>query len=116
MRRPTPNAACPQPDAIALTGVTWLACGIVLFGLTPLPLHDAGAGWSLAYWLLVAPIVLLLARRWAIAPAGRKALRARAARVPAFRRRDVPRHARPPTPAVRRPRRMGAHRGPGGRR
>lgn len=58
-RRQQPSAA---PDPIALGAATWLACGIVLLGLTPLPLRDAHLGWSFTYWALAAPSVVLLAR------------------------------------------------------
>jgi len=50
-------------DVLTLTAATWLACGIVLFGLTPLPWRDATLGWSPAFWLLAAPCLLLAARR-----------------------------------------------------
>jgi hypothetical protein len=46
-----------------LAAATWLACGLVLFGLTPLPWRDATLGWSPAFWLIAAPCVLLVARR-----------------------------------------------------
>ncbi|HEX5354348.1 MAG TPA: hypothetical protein VFW60_09725 [Rhodanobacteraceae bacterium] len=52
-----------ESDPLTLAAATWLACGIVLLGLTPLPLHDATLGWSPAFWLLVAPSLLLVARR-----------------------------------------------------
>ncbi len=51
-----------QPDPLTLAAATWLACGIVLFGLTPLPLRDASLGWSPAFWLLAAPTLSLTAR------------------------------------------------------
>lgn len=54
-----------EPDALTLAAVTWLAAGLVLFGLTPLPLHDPHYGWSLAFWLLAAPVVLLTSRHYA---------------------------------------------------
>lgn len=50
------------PDPITLAAATWLACGIVLLGLTPLPLRDATLGWSPAFWGLAAPLVVLLVR------------------------------------------------------
>ncbi|MGH8145385.1 MAG: hypothetical protein ACREPY_03545 [Rhodanobacteraceae bacterium] len=65
------RSAIQQPhqfDALRLATGTWLASGLVLLGLTPLPLHDPIWGWSPAFWLLVAPCVLLLAKsmcaRW----------------------------------------------------
>ncbi|HEX5952318.1 MAG TPA: hypothetical protein VFY94_04000 [Rhodanobacteraceae bacterium] len=60
MPRPSPSAF--ERDPLALGAGTWLACGVVLYGLTPLPLHDAALGWSPAFWLLAAPCLLLLAR------------------------------------------------------
>jgi hypothetical protein len=50
-------------DVLTLAAATWLACGVVLFGLTPLPWRDAVMGWTPAFWLLAAPCVLLIARR-----------------------------------------------------
>ena len=63
MRNQPATATAHQPDPLALAIATWLACGIVLLGLTPLPLHDANLGWSPAFWLLVAPGLLLIVRR-----------------------------------------------------
>lgn len=60
LRRPQPGAT---PDPITLGASTWLACGIVLLGLTPLPLRDPHLGWSFTFWALAAPLVVLLARR-----------------------------------------------------
>jgi hypothetical protein len=51
------------PDVLTLAAATWLACGVVLYGLTPLPWRDATLGWSPVFWLLVAPSLLLLTRR-----------------------------------------------------
>jgi hypothetical protein len=61
-RQARSEAAAPH-DALALAAATWLACGVVLFGLTPLPWRDATLGWTPAFWLLVAPCLLLIARR-----------------------------------------------------
>lgn len=49
-------------DPVILGAATWLACGIVLLGLTPLPLHDAHLGWSFTFWALAAPLLVLLAK------------------------------------------------------
>lgn len=51
-----------ESDALALAAATWFAAGLVLMGLTPLPLHDPHYGWSLAFWLLAAPGAILAAR------------------------------------------------------
>lgn len=58
-----------EPDALVLAAATWLAAGVVLLGLTPLPLHDAHYGWSLAFWLLAAPSAILAARSFVRTPA-----------------------------------------------
>jgi hypothetical protein len=50
------------PDPVTLGAATWLACGLVLLGLTPLPLRDTHFGWSFTFWALAAPSVVLLAR------------------------------------------------------
>lgn len=59
LRRAQPG---PMPDPIVLGAGTWLACGVVLLGLTPLPLRDTHLGWSFTFWALAAPLVVLLAR------------------------------------------------------
>ena len=64
MSRQTATALFPQADILTLAAATWLACGSVLLGLTPLPLRDPTLGWSPAFWLLAAPAVLLLTRLW----------------------------------------------------
>jgi hypothetical protein len=51
-----------EPDALTLAAATWLAAGLVLLGLTPLPLHDPHYGWSLAFWLVAAPAAILATR------------------------------------------------------
>jgi hypothetical protein len=51
-----------EPDALTLAAATWLAIGVVLLGLTPLPLHDQRYGWSLAFWLVAAPGAMLAAK------------------------------------------------------
>lgn len=61
---PSPRNRNIPPDALSLAAATWLAAGIVLLGLTPLPLHDPRYGWSLSFWLLVAPAALLTAIRF----------------------------------------------------
>jgi hypothetical protein len=67
-------------DVLTLAAATWLACGVVLFGLTPLPWRDATLGWTPAFWLLAAPCVLLAARR--LFPARAEAAPRRAVRLP----------------------------------
>lgn len=62
MQRQTPRPAEYHLDGLTLAAATWLASGIVLLGLTPLPLHDVDWGWSPAFWLLAAPAILLYAR------------------------------------------------------
>ncbi|MGH8184340.1 MAG: hypothetical protein ACREPH_11850 [Rhodanobacteraceae bacterium] len=83
-------------DPIILAAGTWLAAGAVLYGLTPLPLHADGWGWTLAFWALAAPAIVLFARHLfkpavASAPVRPRARRvrttapARSLRRPAFR-------------------------------
>lgn len=50
-----------EPDALTLAALTWLASGLFLLVLTPLPMHDVTWGWSLTFWLAVAPLALLAA-------------------------------------------------------
>ena len=59
-----------QPDALTLAASTWLAAGLVLLGLTPLPMHDPRYGWSLAFWLLAAPSEVVKLALRATAPIG----------------------------------------------
>ncbi|MEO6967781.1 MAG: hypothetical protein ABI132_04895 [Rhodanobacteraceae bacterium] len=60
-----------QSDVLTLASLAWLATGLVLLCLTPLPAHDAAHGWSPAFWLIVAPAVVLamLHPRAVLAPA-----------------------------------------------
>lgn len=61
--RPTPCAATTvSVRATILAATTWFACGVVLLGLTPLPWYAPEAGWAPAFWLLVAPGLILLGR------------------------------------------------------
>lgn len=55
------RVAAAVPDPVVLGAGTWLACGIVLLWLTPLPLRDPQLGWSFTFWALAAPLVVLLA-------------------------------------------------------
>lgn len=84
MHRRTAPSPTSQPDILSLAAATWLACGIVLLGLTPLPLRDANLGWSPAFWLLAAPLLLLIAKRLLIP---------RRSPVPARRQSQPPRHS-----------------------
>lgn len=63
MHRRSAPSPTSRPDIVSLAAATWLACGVVLLGLTPLPLRDANLGWSPAFWLLAAPFLLLIAKR-----------------------------------------------------
>lgn len=63
MRRHTTPESTRLYDGLTLATATWLACGIVLFGLTPLPWRDAALGWSPVFWLVVAPCIVLIARQ-----------------------------------------------------
>jgi len=74
MHRHARPESTPSHDALTLAAATWLACGVVLFGLTPLPWRDATLGWSPAFWLLAAPCLVLIARQ-AFPPRTREAPR-----------------------------------------
>lgn len=93
MRRQARPDPIPPHDALTLAAATWLACGVVLFGLTPLPWRDATLGWTPAFWLLAAPCVLLVAR-YILLPHARQATRTvvrstQRASVQALRRRKT---------------------------
>ncbi len=64
MSRPSSNRSSRnrgESDTLTLAALTWLAVGLVLLGLTPLPAHDAMYGWSPAFWLIAAPAAILVA-------------------------------------------------------
>lgn len=42
------------------TAAAWLALGSLLLVLTPLPAHTATLGWTPAFWLVGAPLCVLL--------------------------------------------------------
>lgn len=102
----TPGCTLDQPDPLTLAASTWLACGVVLYAFTPLPLRDAALGWSVAFWLLGAPALMLAVRRCmarsrpprAAARGGRSGPHARQHR-PAIRRRRLP-HPQQTAPTV----------------
>lgn len=78
----------PPPDVVTLAAATWLACGVVLLGLTPMPLRDATLGWAPAFWLLAAPALLLSARRMCMRqPLARRSSGSAATRTRRARRR-----------------------------
>lgn len=58
----TPRVSNHQSDVLTLAVATWLAAGVVLLLLTPLPAHDTQTGWSTAFWLLAAPAAMLAIR------------------------------------------------------
>ena len=49
MRRHARSEPTPPYDVLTLAAATWLACGLVLLGLTPMPWRDATLGWSPAF-------------------------------------------------------------------
>ncbi|MBS0432193.1 MAG: hypothetical protein JSS21_07275 [Proteobacteria bacterium] len=77
-----------EPDAIILCAAAWLAAGLVLLGLTPLPLHDPRHGWSLAFWLLAAPATLLAAIHFTRTAPWRNAQTFAPVRLRSMRRRN----------------------------
>lgn len=48
---------------VAAISVCWLAVGSFALTLTPLPAHTAEAGWSPAFWLVLAPACALAGLR-----------------------------------------------------
>src|SRR5690242_21568657 len=71
------SPALAESDPLTLAAGTWLACGMVFYGLTPVPLHDSTLGWSPAFWLLAAPLLLLVAKHllvpWHLRASSRRA-------------------------------------------
>lgn len=117
MSKPITNTHATQPDPLNLAAGFWLASGVVLLGLTPLPLHDTTAGWSATFWLVLAPALALALRMVCMrrpcrgsgavtwAPHGRGMRhRGRAGGAPAARRE---RRGQPPRGDHRAPRRAG---------
>lgn len=103
MPRRSTSAVAVEIAPLTLIATSWLACGVVLYGLTPLPLHDATLGWSPAFWLLAAPLLLLVAKHllvpWHLrASSHRHARPPRRARVQAKRHSDA---ALAPNPRAR---------------
>ncbi|HEX7113236.1 MAG TPA: hypothetical protein VF216_12390 [Mizugakiibacter sp.] len=45
--------------ARAAFALAWLGAGLLALLLTPLPLYDRLLGWSAAFWLVGAPLVVL---------------------------------------------------------
>ena len=46
---------------IALIALAWLAAGMLLLLLTPLSGHTDALGWTPTFWLLLAPMSVLVA-------------------------------------------------------
>jgi hypothetical protein len=57
MRQPSSRVSHQNLLAAALL---WLAGGIVLLLTTLVPLHSRLLGWSPAFWLIAAPMIVLL--------------------------------------------------------
>ena len=51
------------PRWLALGAGAWLAFGLFLLLLTPLPAHTERLGWSPLFWLLLAPASMLAGLR-----------------------------------------------------
>ena len=62
MSRPT-TAPCIARQRQRLLGATmlWLFTGAALLASRLVPMHSALLGWSAAFWLLGAPLLMLLA-------------------------------------------------------
>lgn len=59
MRTPTPSSAHHQH--LFAAAVLWLLAGCFALLTTLLPAHTELLGWTPAFWLLAAPLVVLLA-------------------------------------------------------
>lgn len=47
------------PRCLSLLATVWLALGVFLLALTPLPAHTEQLGWSPLFWLAMAPASML---------------------------------------------------------
>lgn len=57
MRQPT---AFTRHDRLVASALVWLIVGIVLLLTTAVPMHSDLLGWSGAFWMLLAPLALVL--------------------------------------------------------
>lgn len=58
--RPHSHPSARHPRLLAIAAL-WLALGCLLLATTLVPAHTALLGWTPAFWLLAAPLLVLLA-------------------------------------------------------
>ncbi|MGH8160354.1 MAG: hypothetical protein ACREPQ_19750 [Rhodanobacter sp.] len=58
--RPQPLPAS-HPSHLLGSAALWLLCGSALVLTTVVPMHTALLGWTPAFWLIGAPMIVLLA-------------------------------------------------------
>ncbi|HET6552812.1 MAG TPA: hypothetical protein VFG49_04670 [Dyella sp.] len=56
-----PNASTTHHERLLGAALLWLLAGAVLLITTLVPAHTDDLGWTPAFWMLAAPLVLLLA-------------------------------------------------------
>jgi hypothetical protein len=59
MRKSMPESN--HPSRVLAASLAWLAGGSTLLFSTAVPAHTAMLGWTPAFWLLAAPLLVLLA-------------------------------------------------------
>jgi len=78
-----PNASATRHERLLGAALLWLLAGAVLLITTLVPIRTESLGWTPAFWLVGAPLVLLLALEPALPRQLLRALRPR--RRPASR-------------------------------
>lgn len=59
MRKSTPDSS--HPSRVLAASLAWLVGGSALLFTTVVPAHTVMLGWTPAFWLLAAPLLVLLA-------------------------------------------------------
>lgn len=52
---------CPHHQRLLASAAVWLCVGSFLLLTTLVPLHTSALGWTPTFWLLAAPLIVLLA-------------------------------------------------------
>ncbi|HVB84572.1 MAG TPA: hypothetical protein VND63_06810 [Rhodanobacteraceae bacterium] len=55
----SPTVSDRRLRSLRRAAALWLGCGLLLLALGPWPVWSETAGWTLPYWLLVAPAAQL---------------------------------------------------------
>jgi len=72
-----PNTSATRHERLLGAALLWLLAGTVLLVTTLVPAHTDDLGWTPAFWLMGAPLVLLLALEPALPRQLLRALRPR---------------------------------------